>query len=344
VVPCWWLVTGGAPGHPRGVLFPGLAVVAVATVVGRVIGSYVPAASALVVGILLGVAWRSLVGARPEFAPGLRFAQTWLLRGGVMLLGLQLAVSSVVHFGPMVLAVVLLSVGVTFAATWWLGRRRLGPARSLLLATGVSICGASAVAAVNTVADGDEEDVATAVTAVTVLGTLAIGVVPLVAWALGLSDQDFGIVAGASVHEVGQVVAIGGAAGGLVLQVAVVIKLTRVVLLAPLVVGLGVYRRRLVPAGAPAAAVAAPRPPLVPWFVTGFVALVVVRALGIVPAPVVSLSTVVTNLLLCAGMFGLGAAVDLRAVVRTGGPSLAVAGAGSVMLLGLTTAGVLLVG
>ena len=325
-----------------GDVLPGLVLVAVATALGRVVGSLVPAASALVVGIVLGVVWRSFAGTRPEFAPGLRFARTWVLRAGVMLLGLQLAVGAVVHFGPAVLAVVFASVAVTFAVTWRLGRR-LGRARSLLLATGVSICGASAVAAVNTVADGDEEDVATAVTAVTVLGTVAIGVVPLVAWLLGLSDQDFGVVAGASVHEVGQVVAIGGAAGGLVLQVAVVIKLARVVLLAPLVIGLGVYHRQPVPVTGPGQVATRTRPPLVPWFVTGFVALVVVRALGIVPAPVLEMSTVVTNLLLCAGMFALGAAVDLRAVLRSGGPSLAVAGAGSAILLTLTTAGVLII-
>ena len=314
--------------------------VAVATVVGRVVGTFVPAASALIVGIVLGVVWRSLAGDRAEFRPGLRFAQTWLLRAGVMLLGLQLAVAHVVRFGPAVLAVVFASVAVTFAVTWRLGRH-LGEARSLLLATGVSICGASAVAAVNAVAEGDEEDVTAAVTAVTVLGTAAIGVLPLVAGLLGLSDQDFGVVAGASVHEVGQVVAIGGAAGGVVLQVAVVIKLARVVLLAPLVIGLGVRRR--VPVRGPGTGTTAARPPLVPWFVTGFVVLVVVRALGVVPAPVVDVSTVVTNLLLGAGMFALGAAVDLRAVLRTGGPSLAVAGAGSALLLALTTVGVLLV-
>lgn len=313
--------------------------VAVATALGRMVGSLVPAASALIVGILLGVLWRSVAGQRAEFAPGLRFAQTWLLRAGVMLLGLQLAVADVLRFDPGVLAVVLVSVAVTFVVTRRLGRH-LGAARSLLLATGVSICGASAVAAVNTVADGDEDDVATAVTAVTVLGTAAIGIVPVVAWLLGLSDQEFGVVAGASVHEVGQVVAIGGAAGGLVLQAAVVIKLARVVLLAPLVIGLGARRRVLAQGRAPVATSA--RPPLVPWFVTGFVVLVVVRALG-VPAPVVTLSTVVTNLLLGAGMFALGAAVDLRAVIRSGGPSLAVAGAGSALLLTLTTAGVLII-
>lgn len=324
-------------------MLPGLAVVVAATAAGKGIGWLVPAASPLVVGIVLGIAWRAWFGVLPAFAPGLRFAATWLLRGGVMLLGLQLAVSSVVHFGPAVLAVVLLSVAGAFAFTWWLGRR-LGPARSLLVATGVSICGASAVAAVNTVAEGDEDDVATAVTSVTLLGTLAIGVLPLLAFVLGLSDTQFGILTGASVHEVGQVVAIGGAAGGLVLQVAVVVKLTRVVLLAPLVVGLGVYRRRLVAAAGPMPSVPPARPPLVPWFVTGFVVLVVVRALGVVPAPVLSLSEIVTNLLLCAGMFGLGAAVDLRSVVRSGGPAIAVAGAGSVALVALVTTGLAVTG
>jgi uncharacterized membrane protein YadS len=127
-------------------VLPGLVLVAVATGVGRVIGSLVPAASALIVGILLGVAWRSFAGARPRFAPGLRFAQTWLLRGGVMLLGLQLAVAHVLHFGLAVHAVeaelasgTLVPVAVAdlrldrrLRAVWPKGRRLTGPAAALL--------------------------------------------------------------------------------------------------------------------------------------------------------------------------------------------------------------------
>jgi uncharacterized integral membrane protein (TIGR00698 family) len=321
------------PGPTRTGLGAGLALVVAATAAGQVIGRLVPAASPLVVGVVLGIAWRLFAGARPGVTPGLRFAATWLLRTGVMLLGMQLAIGQVVHFGLPVLLVVVASVTGGFFATLWSGRwLGLSAPRRLLVATGVSICGASAVAAANSVADGSEEDVATAVTTVTLLGTLAIAVFPLVAGLLGLTDTQFGIWTGASVHEVGQVVAIGGAAGAAVLQAAVLIKLTRVVLLAPLVALAGLHRRR---SGA--------RPPLVPWFVAGFVVLAAVRATGVVPAAVASTVQLTANLLLCAGMFGLGAAVDLRAILRTGGRALAAAGLGSLALAALALTGTVLV-
>jgi uncharacterized integral membrane protein (TIGR00698 family) len=335
-----WLATGRTCPHAgtvltttRAGLGAGLALVVVATAVGQLIGGLVPAASPLVVGVVLGIAWRFFAGDRPVVTPGLRFAATWLLRTGVLLLGLQLAITQVVHFGLPVLLVVVASVTGGFFATLWSGRLLgLSAPRRLLVATGVSICGASAVAAANSVADGSDEDVATAVTSVTLLGTLAIAVCPLVAGVLGLTDAQFGIWTGASVHEVGQVVAIGGAAGAAVLQAAVVIKLTRVVLLAPVVALTGLHRRR---SGA--------RPPLVPWFVAGFVVLAAVRATGLVPVAVASTAQLTANLLLCAGMFGLGAAVDLRAVLRTGGRALAAAGLGSLVLATLALTGTVLV-
>ncbi len=317
----------------RAGLGPGLVLVALATAAGQVLGRLAPVASPLIVGVVLGIGWRLVAGERPAYVPGLRFAATWLLRTGVLLLGMQLAIADVVHFGPSVLAVVLVSVSGGFGLTLWFGRLLgLSPARRLLVATGVSICGASAVAAANSVADGSEEDVATAVTTVTLLGTLAIVVFPLVAGALGLTRTQFGIWTGASVHEVGQVVAIGGAAGAVVLQAAVVIKLTRVVLLAPLVALAGLHRRR-----------AGVRPPVVPWFVAGFLVLAALRATGVVPPAVTSLVQLAANLLLCAGMVGLGAAVDLRAVVRSGGRALTAGALGSVALATIAVTGTLLV-
>lgn len=314
---------------------PGLALVAAATAAGWSINWLVPTASPLVVGVVLGIVWRARFGVAPALGPGLRFCSTWLLRTGVMLLGLQLIVGSVVQFGLPVLLVVVTGAAGSFGLTLWLGRIwRLGAARSLLLATGVSICGASAVAAANAVADGDEDDVATAVTAVTLLGTAAIVIVPVLGVVLGLDDTELGIWTGASVHEVGQVVAIGGAAGAAVLQAAVVVKLTRVALLAPLVVAIGLVRRR---------GRSFSRPPVLPWFVAGFLVLAALRMSGCVPAAVVSTSEVAATLLLCAGMFGLGAAVDLRAVVRSGGSALTVAAVGSIALATLAATGLRLV-
>ena len=112
---------------------------------------------------------------------------------------------------------------------------KLGAARSLLIGTGFAICGASAIAAMEDTAGADEEDVAVGIAMVTLFGTVAMVLLPLLAGPLGLSDVQFGIWAGASIHEVGQVVAAAGAGGAAVVAIAVVVKLTRVLLLAPVV-------------------------------------------------------------------------------------------------------------
>lgn len=139
---------------------------------------------------------------------------------------------------------------MTFTATRWLGRR-LGvpPARALLVATGFSICGASAVAAMEPVADGDEQDTGIAIALVTLCGSLAILLLPALRGPLGLDPTAFGSWVGASVHDVGQTVATADRVPG-ALTAAVVVKLSRVVLLAPLVTGVSLARnRRLVVAG-----------------------------------------------------------------------------------------------
>jgi uncharacterized integral membrane protein (TIGR00698 family) len=283
--------------------------------------------------LLLGILVRNVGGCRPGWEVGLRFAARPVLRAGVALLGLQLAVSGLLDLGAGVVVTVLAAVGLTFPLTVWLGTRLgLPPARALLVSTGLSICGASAIAAMNEIAEGDEDDVAVALATVTVLGTLAIGVFPVLDVALGLSPPAYGVWAGSSVHEVGQVVAIGGAAGATALQAAIAVKLGRVVLLAPLMAAVALYRRR------------AGRMPSVPWFVVAFAALVAVRSTGWLPDDVVRGAGLLANVLLAAALFALGTGVDLPAVARGGGRAMATGGLGTLLLMAVTLAGLALVG
>jgi uncharacterized membrane protein YadS len=167
-----------------------------------------------------------------------------LLRAAVVLLGFQLSTSTVRAIGPGGALLVLVTVGVTFTGMLALGRLLgLPSARALLLASGYSICGASAVAAVRHAVDADEDDVAVAVALVTLCGSLAIFVLPALGGPLGLDPVQFGSWVGASVHDVGQTVATAQAVPG-ALTVALVIKLSRVALLLPLVTALGVRARR----------------------------------------------------------------------------------------------------
>ena len=224
-------------------LSPGLLAAAVGTAVAFAVNTLLPAVSALTVAVVLGV----LVG---QFLPettreGLGWATKKFLRLGVVLLGLQLGLAQVFGLGVGTVLAVVVTVLTAFFGTLALGRL-IGVSRglALMVATGFSICGASAIAAMDSVTDNDKEDVATAVTLVTLYGSAAIALIPLIGRGLGLTDRQLGAWAGLSVHEVAQVVAAASPAGAAAVAVAVVVKLTRVVLLAPMVAGVSLVERR----------------------------------------------------------------------------------------------------
>jgi uncharacterized integral membrane protein (TIGR00698 family) len=209
-----------------------------------------------------------------------------------------------------------------------------------LIATGFSICGASAIGAMGSVTGSTRREQATPVALVTLCGTLAIAVLPLLQAPLGLTNLQFGHWVGASLHDVGQVVATAQTAGSAALAIAVVVKLTRVLMLAPMVAGAGlVLRRRDRVTGAVARAGAA-RPPIVPLFVAGFLAAVLLRSFLPVPASVLADADVVQTVLLAVALFGLGTAVRFGALVRTGGRALAVGLLSWVLIAALALAAV----
>lgn len=319
---------------------PGVAVTVAVAALCVGLTTVVPVLPGLLVAIALGAVARS-VGAVPAvLEPGLAWASRRLLRAGVVLLGLQLSLGDLLGLGAREVAVLLVTVAATFSATLWLGPRLgVGRALTLLVATGFSICGAAAVAGMSPVADADEEDVATAVALVTVYGSLAIVALPLLAGLLGLTDRTAGLWAGMSVHEVAQVVAAAGTVSAAALAVAVVAKLARVLLLAPLVAGVGVVRRRRF--GAETGARSAP---LVPLFVVGFVVAVLVRSAGLVPDAVLPAVKPVTTLALGAAMTALGTQIHVGRLVRTGGRPLALGAASTVVAATVSLGGLLLVG
>ena len=313
--------------------------------------SAVPVVPGLLVAILVGAVARSAGWLPAALEPGLAWTGRRLLRAGVVLLGLQLSVGDLLGLGGREALVLVATVAATFAATSWLGPR-LGVGRrlTLLVATGFSICGAAAVAAMSPVADAEEDEVATAVALVTVYGTLALVAVPLAAGALGLPDRTAGLWAGMSVHEVAQVVAAAGTVSAAALSVAVVAKLARVVLLAPLVAGVGLVRRRAAARAAAedgagvAAASGRGAAPLVPLFVVGFVAAVAVRSAGLVPDAVLPAVKPVTTLLLGAAMTALGTQIHLGRLVRTGARPLALGAAATAVAMTVSLAGLLAAG
>jgi len=304
----------------------------------------VPAIPLLTAAVVLGIIVAQLPFMQNALsgvlAPGLSVSAKRFMRIGIGLLGLKLSVIDILGLGWVTIVAVIGVVLATFGFTWWFGRMmRLPEHQPLLIATGFSICGASAIGAMSGVVGAKDKQTATPVALVTLCGTLAIAVLPALWHPLGLSAVDFGHWVGAGVHDVGQVVATAQIAGTGALSVAVVVKLTRVLMLAPIVSVAAVIVRRAADPDAPRAA----RPPIMPLFVAGFLAAVVIRTLLVVPMPALDVADTAQTAFLAMALFGLGTAVRLKELVMTGWRSLIV-GLGSWFVIAALSLGAVALG
>lgn len=323
---------------------PGVVIAAAAGLISWGIHLLVPAIPLLTAAVVLGIIVAQLPFMQNALsgvlAPGLSVSAKRFMRIGIGLLGLKLSVIDILGLGWVTIVAVIGVVLATFGFTWWFGRMmRLPEHQPLLIATGFSICGASAIGAMSGVVGAKDKQTATPVALVTLCGTLAIAVLPALWHPLGLSAVDFGHWVGAGVHDVGQVVATAQIAGTGALSVAVVVKLTRVLMLAPIVSVAAVIVRRAADPDAPRAA----RPPIMPLFVAGFLAAVVIRTLLVVPMPALDVADTAQTAFLAMALFGLGTAVRLKELVMTGWRSLIV-GLGSWFVIAALSLGAVALG
>jgi uncharacterized integral membrane protein (TIGR00698 family) len=275
--------------------------------------------SPMILAIMLGIGFHNTVGTPRRAKPGIVFALKRILRLAIIMLGLQLTAQQVAEVGGAGLAIIVATLAITFFATKAVGRL-LGVDRKLaeLIAAGTSICGASAVIATNTVTKGTDEDMAYAVACVTVFGTLSMFLYPVLGAILALDGHAYGLWAGASIHEIAQVVAASFQYGREAGDFGTIAKLSRVMLLAPLVMGLGLasawrLRHQAAHDGEPRSGKA----PL-PWFVLGFVLLIAVNSIGVIPAGAKQALVPVTTVLLTVSLAAMGLETDIRKLRREG--------------------------
>lgn len=277
-------------------------IAAVAMAAQRLSG--IPALSPLAVAMVLGIGWRNLIGLPEAAREGISFSLRRVLRFAIVLLGFQLTLAQLRAVGLPGIAVIAVTLGATFLFTTWAGRcLGVAPRLAQLIAAGTSVCGASAVIATNTVTRGSDEDVAYAIAIVTVFGSLSMLLMPGLGSLMALDATHYGIWVGATVHEVAQVVGAGFQHGAEAGQAATVAKLSRVIMLAPLILCLSsLARKRGGEAG---------RAPT-PWFVLGFVAMVLVNsALPLTPA-LHDAVVLATSFLLTVALAAMGLETDIR--------------------------------
>jgi uncharacterized integral membrane protein (TIGR00698 family) len=318
------VVTAAEPRRPEGRLrtrlssiAPGLLAAAAIAVLARLLTGYLPSSIAdvsvaLLLGIVIGQASAPRAG---SLAAGATFAAQLLLRAGIVLLGARLSLDQVVAIGTPAALIVVVTMTVVFTAVLVLARAaRVEATLAVLLAVGTAVCGNSAIIATAPVLGARGREVAYAVATITLFGTLAIFLYPVIGHLLGMRDPAFGLWSGVAVNDTSQVVAASSSYSPDALEIATVVKLIRNALMAPLLILIawGWTRRT----GSERRSVAGFRR-AVPVFVLGFVAMAGLRTSGLIQPALASDLDVAARWLILTALAGVGLSIrvgDLRAV------------------------------
>ena len=304
---------------------------------------------ALVLAILVGTIVRTIWTPDKRWFPGISFGAKFLLELAVMLLGASVSAGTILAAGPWLLLGIAGTVIAAIACSFVIGRMLRLPTRmALLVACGNSICGNSAIAAVAPVIGADGEDVAASIGFTAVLGVAVVLGLPLLGMALHMDGLQYGALAGLTVYAVPQVIAAATPIGPAAVQMGTLVKLVRVLMLGPVCLLLSLVAPNLREDAdeLPPHVTTGERPTrsrpalhhLVPWFIIGFLVLVGLRSLDLVPhaalAPMSTLATVLT----VVSMAALGLGVDIRTVANAGGRVTAAVILSLVVLGGISVA------
>jgi uncharacterized integral membrane protein (TIGR00698 family) len=300
----------------------------------------------LILAILLGFAWKMTLGVPAAAEAGISFSSKKLLRYGIIMLGMRLNILDIIKAGPRVFLIAASSVLFGMIVVYFLCRAfKLDPIMSILTACGSSICGAAAVVAISPQVKADADRTAMAAAVVAILGTIFTLAYTVLYPVLHLVPQGFGVFSGATLHEIAHVIAAAEPIGKEALDMALIVKLSRVALLIPVAIVLGLWiqraeRRKLREtegghtSGDDQASKFQWKNLPIPWFIVGFILMSGVNTLGILPAHVTSYMIVIAYLLIAMAMAGLGLNINVAVCRRFGLRALLAGAIGSVLLSG----------
>ncbi|MEU5089164.1 putative sulfate exporter family transporter [Streptomyces sp. NPDC021356] len=307
---------------------PGLLLAVAVAGAATVVGGWLPVVGGPVSGVVIGVLVAAVRRPGERLRPGIATASRFVLQLAVVILGCQLSLARVVEVGGGSLPVMVGSLAACLGAAYLVGRRLgIGGDLRTLIGVGTGICGASAIAAVTPVIGAASAEVAYAISTIFLFNISAVLLFPFLGHLLGLSQHAFGLFAGTAVNDMSSVVASATTYGDEAGQYAVVVKLTRTLLIIPVCLGLAALARRR--AAVTAAGTAhpaqrtsgAPRPnvfALVPWFLVGFLLTALANTVGLVPAAAHHGLNTLSVFLITVALSAIGLSTDLGGLRRAG--------------------------
>ena len=323
-LPLWASAASVAQSRSRAVhglqaIGPGLAAAAAVAATARIAAQWLPFGLS---EILLAV-WLGLLIASSPLLPkttqaGLRFAQQRILRLGIILLGARLSLVDVAAIGGAALGLVIVCMAAVFAFVVLVGHLAHLPRRLvLLIGVGTAVCGNSAIIATAPVIKAEEREVTFAVATITLFGTLALFLYPLVGGTLQLSHASFGVWSGVAINDTSQVVAASAAYSSEARDVATVVKLVRNTLMAPLVLLIAIWWARTSDGAVGNAREGALK--AFPMFVLGFLAMALLRTVGAIDSGTAMLLDEAAKVCILIALAGVGLSTRV-AVLRAVGP------------------------
>lgn len=289
----------------------------------------------LVLAILLGALIRTFLRLHPRFEAGIKVSAKLLLEIAIVLLGASINISAIGDAGPALVAGVAASVFLAVLSSYAIGRMlRLEHRLALLVACGNSICGNSAIVAVAPVIKARAEDVAASIAFTAALGILVVLLLPLGQHATGMSAESYGVLSGMTVYAVPQVLAATAPVGLLSMQTGTLVKLIRVMMLAPVIFCIGLLGDRGPGQSSSGRKIEWAR--LIPWFIFGFLALMTLRSSGMIPDQAVNPIEAIATALTIVSMAALGLSVDISTILSSGGRVLAAGTLSLGLLVGIS--------
>ncbi|PNQ04039.1 hypothetical protein A8G00_08690 [Sphingobium sp. SA916] len=295
---------------------------------------------AIVLAILLGALFRTAWTPSPRFDAGIACASKTMLEIAVILMGATISFGGIAAVGLPLLTAIAATVAGAIPLSFLIGRLlKLPPKMALLVACGNAICGNSAIAAVAPVINAESDDVATSIAFTAVVGIVVVLALPVIAIWFSLSPVAGGVLAGLTVYAVPQVLAAASPLGLVAVQLGTLVKLVRVLMLGPVVMGLSVLmarRRVLEPKVGKHPSITR----LVPPFILAFLVLAAANSIGAIPGVMNTPLHIASRFFTVLAMAGLGLGVDLRSV-STAGPKVACLVLMSLFIMVLMSFGVL---
>ncbi|WP_375626774.1 MULTISPECIES: YeiH family protein [unclassified Bartonella] len=281
----------------------------------------------LVLAILLGSITRSCFNLPKYFQKGITFCAKTLLEIAIVLLGASISIHAVLSAGWNLLASIVFVIFITILISFVIGRLfGLSANLAMLVACGNAICGNSAIVATAPVIHAKHEDVAAAIAFTALLGVLIILFLPFLHPLLNLSFNQYGVLAGMVVYAVPQVLAATAPISFVSVQIATIVKLVRVLMLGPVIFILSIIYRR-------SAQTHFRLHTLVPWFIIGFIIMMLVRSSGLIPEKAINPIKLIAQLFTVISMAALGLGVDIRSLKKAGWRVI-LASTSSILLLG----------